>query len=788
MAPVTTLPPSTFGVSALRSEDPRFLTGRGRYVENLPIEGALRAVFVRSIMPHARLNAVEVAAARAMPGVAGVFTAADLDLDRLPASGVVEGSTDALEGPFGREALARELVRFVGEAIAIVVAGTLAQAEDAAEAVFCDYDPLPAVTDPETALDAAAPHLWPEHGSNVVASFEAAWDDDVLAGADVVARGRFVNQRVAPVPMEGNAIAVQPHGDRSFTAWVSTQVPFDVRDDLADALGVEKDAVRTIAPDVGGGFGAKLQVYPEYLVVAAVAARLGRPVRWVESRSEGLLALTHGRGQVQHVEIGARHDGTLVGLRADLIADMGAYPIGAFLPNTTHEMLAGVYTIPRIASRGRSVVTNATPIAPYRGAGRPEATALIERAIDLVAAELGMDPRDVRRRNLIPPEAFPYRTASGTVYDVGEYERALGEAERLAGIDALRAERAARRERADHMALGIGVATYVEITSFSSKEFAAVEAHPDGTVTVTTGTSPHGQGHETAFAQLASGVLGVPIEAIRVVHSDTGLVKRGAGTWGSRSLQAGGSSVFERSGEVLERARALAAHLLEVDPSDLEAAPGGGFAVRGAPDRALSLSELAAASQDARALPPGLEAKLRAEGVYREPGSTFPFGAHVAVVEVDTETGEVRLVRHVAVDDCGRVLNPALVEGQVHGGLAQGIAQSLYEEVLYDEAGNPVTSTLTTYAMPSAVEFPHFETARTETPTPVNPLGAKGIGESATIGSTPAVQNAVIDALSPWGVRHLDLPLTSERVWKALEAARAGMRNVDPVSSVGSRS
>ena len=685
----------------------------------------------------------------------------------------MEGGGGVLEGPFGREALARDVVRFTGEAVAVVVADSLAHAEDAAEAVLADLDPMPAVTDVEAALADGSPLLWPDHGSNVVSSFESHWHDDVLAGADVVVRGRFVNQRVAPVPMEGNAIAVEPHGDGTVTAWVSTQVPFDVRDDLADALGVDKDAVRTIAPDVGGGFGAKLQVYPEYLVVAAVAARLGRPVRWIESRSEGMVALTHGRAQVQHVEIGARRDGTLVGLRADLIADMGAYPIGAFLPNTTHEMLAGVYTVPAIASRGRSVVTNATPIAPYRGAGRPEATALIERAVDLIAAELGMDPIEVRRRNLIPRDAFPYRTASGTVYDVGDYERALGEAQRLAGIDTLRAEQAARRERGDHLALGIGVATYVEITSFSSKEFASVQAHADGTVTVLAGTSAHGQGHETAFAQLASGVLGVPFDLVRVVHSDTGIVRRGAGTWGSRSLQAGGSSVVERCGEVLEQARAWAAHLLEADVADLVSIDGGGFAVRGAPDRSMSLAALAEAAERADRLPPGMAAGLRAEGVYREPGSTFPFGAHVAVVEVDTETGEVRLVRHIAVDDCGRVLNPALVEGQVHGGLAQGIAQALYEEIRYDDEANPITSTLTTYAMPSAAEFPHFETMRTETPTPVNPLGAKGIGESATIGSTPAVQNAVVDALAPWGIRHLDLPLTSERVWRAIRGSRS---------------
>ena len=768
MAPVTTLPPSTFGVSALRSEDPRLLTGRARYVENLPLEGALRAMFVRSIMPHARLNAVQAEVARTMPGVAGVFTASDLDLARMPPSGNVEGATGTLDGPFGREVLARDVVRFVGEPIALVVADSLPHAEDAAEAVAADYDQLPAIVDVEAALADDAPLLWPEHGSNIASSFSTSWDDDVLAGADVVARGRFVNQRLAPVPMEGNAITVHPHGDGTFTVWVSTQIPFDVRDDLADALDVDKQAVRTIAPDVGGGFGAKLQVYPEYLAVAAAAARLGRPVRWIESRSEGMLALTHGRAQVQHVEIGARRDGTIVGLRADLVADMGAYPIGAFLPNTTQEMLSGVYAIPRIASRGRSVVTNATPVAPYRGAGRPEATALIERAVDLVAAELGMDPVEVRRQNLIPPEVFPYRTASGTVYDVGDYELALGEALRLAGYDALRAEQAARRQRGDHLALGIGVATYVEITSFNSKEFASVEVHVDGRVTVVTGTSPHGQGHETAFAQLASGMLGVPFEAIRVVHSDTAIVKRGAGTWGSRSLQAGGSSVFERCGEVLDKARTLAAHLLEADAADVELTDSGGFAVRGAPERAIALAEIAIAAADPSRLPPGMEPGLRAEGVYREPGSTFPFGAHVALVEVDTETGEVRLVRHVAVDDCGRVLNPALVEGQVHGGLAQGIAQALYEEVRYDADGNPITSTLTTYAMPTAAEFPNFETMRTETPTPVNPLGAKGIGESATIGSTPAVQNAVIDALSPRGVRHLDLPLTPERVWTAL--------------------
>ena len=597
-----TLPPSMFGQPALRSEDPRFLTGRGRYLENLPIEGVLRAVFVRSMMPHARVIAVDVDAARAMPGVLAVYTADDLAIRAMPPSGNVEGASGTLEGPFGREVLARDVVRFVGEPLALVVAESLAVGQDAAEIVLPDLEPLAAVTDVEAAIADDAPLLWPDHGSNVADAFEVRWDDDVLAGSDVVARGRFVNQRVAPVPMEPNAIAVAPDGDGGFTVWVSTQVPFDVRDDMAELLEVRKDQVRTIAPDVGGGFGAKLQIYPEYQAVAVAAAKLGRPIRWVETRSESMLGLTHGRAQVQLVEIGAKRDGTIVGVRADLLADMGAYPIGAFLPTTTQEMLGGVYTIRDVACRGRSIVTNATPVAPYRGAGRPEAAALIERAIDLVAAELGLDAVDVRRKNLIPADAFPYESASGTVYDIGDYAKALDEALRIAGMDALRAEQAARRARGDHVELGIGLATYVEITSFMSKEFGAVEVSTDGTVTVHTGTSPHGQGHETAFAQIASAVLGVPFTSVRVVHSDTGIVRRGAGTWGSRSLQAGGSSVLERSEEVVAKARTLAAHLLEVDEADL-ALGDGGLEVAGAPHPLDHLARVGVGRRRPRAAP-----------------------------------------------------------------------------------------------------------------------------------------------------------------------------------------
>ena len=754
-----------FGVPALRSEDPRFLRGEGRYLENVEIPGSLHAVFVRSIMPHARIVGVDAAAALTAPGVAGVYVATDLDLAPLPPSGTVEGDAEGeLEDLFSREPIAPDVVRFVGEIIAVVVAETVAQAVDAAEMVAVEYEELPVVVDVEEAVAEDAALLWPAFGTNVAHAFGSESDEDPLEGAEVVVRGRFVNQRVAPAPMETNGVAVVPTEDGSFTVWVSTQIPFDVRDDLAETIGVGRDRVRAIAPDVGGAFGAKMEVYAEYHAVAAIATRLRRPVRWQETRSESMVSLTHGRAQVQTVALGARRDGTLVGLRAEILADMGAYPIGAFMPGTTQEMLCGVYRIPRVSSSGRSVVTNTTPVAPYRGAGRPEATALIERAMDMLADELEMDPVELRRRNFIRSDEFPHTTVTGVTYDTGDYDETLKEALRLVGYEALRVEQAERRARREEVCLGIGVATYVEITAFGGREYAAVEIGGDGRATVSVGTTPAGHGHETAFAQLASASLGIPFEDVTIVHSDTGLVARGEGTWGSRSLQIGGSSVFEQAEAVVEVGREAAAALLEVDAADVERVEGG-FAVVGVPDRSVGWAEVAGGSDGGA---------LRAEGRFRMRGSTFPFGAHVAVVEVDTATGAVRLLRHIAVDDCGRILNPALVRGQQHGGLGQGIAQALFEEVSYDESGNPVTSTLATYQMPSAADLPSFETSNTETPTDLNPLGAKGIGESATIGSTPAVQNAVVDALSHLGVRHIDMPLTPERVWRELRAAHQG--------------
>jgi carbon-monoxide dehydrogenase large subunit len=766
---------SIFGSVVRRSEDPRFLRGEGSYVENIAIDGALRAWFVRSIMAHARVTGVDLSKALAVRGVAGAFVADDVGLPAIPPS----GSTASPE-IFGFPVLAEGVVRFVGQPIAVVVAETPAQAADAAEAVLVEYDPLEPVIGPEAALAEGAPLLFPEHGSNQADGSVKGFDEDVLEGAEVVVRGRFVNQRLAPVPMETNAAAAVPDGE-AMTLYVSTQIPFDVRNDVADALGMPRDGLHVIAPDVGGGFGSKLIVYPEYFVVAALAQRLGRPVRWSESRSDSMTSLVHGRAQVHVVELGAKRDGTLVGLRVDLLADMGAYPLATYLPPITRMMLSGVYRIPRIAARTRAVVTSTTPVAPYRGAGRPEATALLERAMDMLAGELAMDPVELRRRNFIPPEAFPYTTAVGTRYDVGDYERALDEALRITGYEELRREQADRRKRGDRRQLGVGIGAYVEVTAFSGGEFGSVEVQADGSVTVLSGVSPHGQGHETSFAQLVSGVLGVPFDEIRVVHSDTGLVPSGEGTFGSRSLQIGGSAVWDASQRVLDKARSIAAHLLEVAESDIVFDDRGRIGVAGSPDSALTWAELASAAGDTERLPDGMETGLDAGGTFRQRESTFPFGAHVAVVEIDLETGDARLLRHIAVDDCGRILNPVLVDGQVHGGLAQGIAQALYEEMVYDEQGTPLTSTLATYLMPSAAELPAFETAHTETPTPLNPLGAKGIGESATVGSTPAVQNAVIDALSHLGVRHIDLPLRPERVLQALrEAATAATAAVRP--------
>ncbi|HUC33616.1 MAG TPA: molybdopterin cofactor-binding domain-containing protein, partial [Ilumatobacteraceae bacterium] len=579
--------------------------------------------------------------------------------------------------------------------------------------------------------------------------------------------------------------AMEPHGaaatvdaDGRLIYYGSTQMPHLLQQLLARTLKLDRSQVRVVTPLVGGGFGGKAGLYPEQLVVAAAALRMGRPVTWMSTRSEDMVALSHSRAQVQYVELGCRNDGTFTGLRVRLVGDGGAYPgLGAYLPAGTKRMSNGIYRFPAIRFDLAVAVTNTTPTGAYRGAGRPEATALLERAVDHAALTLGIDPIELRKRNLLADDVFPFATLTGVTYDSGRYRTPLDEAARLAGYDDLRREQADRRARDDRTLLGIGVAAYVEITAGGgASEYASVTIHPDGSASVLAGTSAHGQGHQTAFAMLVSAQTGIPVERIRLAAVDTDETRSGGGTGGSRSLQLGGSAVHKATEAVVDKARALAARVLEADPADIVVdTEAGTVGVAGVPATALDWGALAAAAEADDAVDHadgtlGLAAQLD----FDQGDATFPFGAHIAVVEVDRDTGKVTLVRHVAVDDCGTVINPLLVEGQQHGGVAAGVSQALYEQVRYDDDGNPLTGNFMDYAMPSAAEFPSFEVHSTETPTPLNPLGAKGIGEASTIGSTPAVQNAVIDALSHLGVRHIDLPCTSERVWQAIRQAETG--------------
>jgi len=735
---------AALGGRVKRREDRRLITGAGTFTDDVAPERCLHAVFVRSPHAHARIASVDVSAAKAMPGVAGIFQAADL----------------AFESETARPRLCSEEVKFVGDAVIVAVAEGRDQAVDAAAAVVIDYEVLPALVDTMAALQPGAIIVPADQGDNLAFDFDLG-EDGALDGADVVIRARFVNQRLAAVPIEANAVVAEPDGEGGIRMWTSTQVPFGVRTQVAAALGLPDEKVRVIAADVGGGFGAKLMTYPEQSVIAVLAMKLDRPVRWFEYRTENMVAMTHGRGHVQDVALGATSDGKLVGLEADVISDAGAYA-GLAPPQLFYTvMLApGVYDIPRIRYSAKCVYTNTAVMSAYRGAGRPEAIAMIERAMDMLAMELRMDPAELRRRNLIAGP-FPYTTVTGLTYDTGDYAKALDLALAAAGYDELRREQKARRARGDRVQMGIGLSTYVEMTAvLTTTEFGAARAEADGSIVLTAGTTASGQGHETAYAQLASHVLGVPMDAIRVMQSDTGVVPRGGGTSGSRSLQVGGSAVRAACVALVEKAKQETARRLEASADDIVQLADGRFGVKGVPATALSWAELAA------------DAALVAETDFEQDDQTFPFGCHIAVVEVDVETGEARLVRHIAVDDCGTVLNQMLVDGQIHGGVAQGVAQALYEEFVYDAEGNPLTTSLTDYAIPTIGEIPQIETVTMETPTPLNPLGAKGVGESGTIGSTPAVQNAVIDAVSHLGVRHIDMPAHPMRVWKAIQAAR----------------
>ncbi|ABY35317.1 MAG TPA: carbon monoxide dehydrogenase [Chloroflexus aurantiacus] len=760
------------GAEVKRREDPRLVQGQGTYVSDLRLPGMLYVAIARSPYAHARIVSIDKATALTLPGVVAVYTGTDLlDLCQpLPLASSGEGGS----GPQRytgrtRYVLAVERVRHVGEAVAAVVAHSPEAALDAALALAIEWEPLPAVVDPLAAIDPAAPVIFEDLPDNIdhrrrrqKGDVEAAF-----ASAHRVVRQRMVNQRLLGFPMEGRAVVAAPDPTNDgVTLWTSTQTPHQVRGDVARVIGLDENRVRVIAPDVGGGFGVKIGIYPEEALLAALARQLHAPLRWVEHRLEHVQATTHGRGQVCDIEAAVTAEGEITALRMRIVADLGAYPLAPGLPDLTTAMAVGVYKIPAVDLEAVCVYTNTTPVAAYRGAGRPEAAYYIERLMDLVAAELNLDPAEVRRRNFIPPDAFPYKTPTGLTYDSGEYDRALTKALSLANYEQLRAEQAARRAAGDRMLLGIGIACYVEMCGFGPYESAQIKVEPSGTVTVTTGISPHGQGTATTFAQIVADQIGADFNRIVVKHSDTALTPMGIGTMGSRSLAVGGAALVRAATKVREKARQIAAAMLEANVADIEFHEGR-YVVRGVPDRGLTLTEIARRAYSNK-LPPEIDPGLEAVDYFRPADLIYPFGAHVAVVEVDSETGHVRIRDYYSVDDCGPRISPLIVTGQVHGGLAQGIAQALLEEVVYDANGQLLSGTLMDYAVPRADLFPPFTVDKTETPTPLNPLGVKGIGEAATIGSTPAITNAVIDALQPFGVRHIDIPLRPEKVWRAI--------------------
>jgi carbon-monoxide dehydrogenase large subunit len=758
---------SILGNRVLRKEDPKFLTTGGEYVDDLLNEprlvGGLHVTYARSSAAHARVLSIDTSEAESMPGVVAVFTAASLELQPVPA---------AFNPMVARTLLASDKVRYVGEPIVAIVTETREQGEDAAEAIIVDYDYLEAFVDLETSM-ASSTHIYESAGSNVVFDTTALGipentGDAYFEGCEVIVKGRFMNQRVAPCPLEVRGAAAVWGDDGRLTQWLSTQHAQGSVAPIAAANGVAEKKVHILTPDVGGGFGAKIGAYPEELLLGVIAKKVGRAVKWRETRSESMVALGHGRAQLQYITLGGTKAGKVTHYQLWAIQDSGGFAdMGTILaPFMTRPMSSGVYAIPNIECRTTSVVTNTTPVVAYRGAGRPEATAAIERAMDLFAFEIGMDPAEVRRINLIPKFLEPHTTVVGQTYDVGDYETALDKALQVAGYTELRAEQAKRRARGDVKQLGIGVCVYVEITGgVGNGESAKVEVLDDGRAVVYTGTSPHGQGHDTAWSMLVQEQTGIPMDKIELVWGDTDLVPIGTGTMGSRSLQQGGNAVFAVAGELVNKAKSVAARILEVSEADVVLDKDrGAFHVVGTPAVTKTWADLAVAEKSTGG--------LNHNDVINVSGATFPFGAHVAVVEVDTETGKVRHIAHTACDDAGKVLNPMLLEGQIHGGVAQGAAQALLEEVMYDADANPITSNLADYGFISAAELPSVTVVHMETPTPINLLGAKGIGESGTIGSTPALQSAVVDAVSHLGVRNIEMPCTAERVWQAIQAAR----------------
>ncbi len=746
-----------------RLEDPRLVAGRDPFVNDMRLDGALWAAFVRSPHAHALIRSIDTRAARALPGVAAVLTGADVN----PEIGVIHTplppETFDVMSRQGHTVLAEGRVRYVGEPVAVVAAESPAAAADAAEAVVVEYEPLPAVWDSERALEPGAPLLYPETGSNLAARFarETGDVDGAFARAAVVVEAKMVSQRVIPFAMEPRACsAAWDARARKLTIWGDTQTPHRMRDQLAERLRLEPQQIHLMTGRVGGGFGAKVPVYQEDTLVPLLAMRLGRPVRWAATRSEDVLATGHGRDMRIRLRLAADAGGRILALEARITGNVGSclYHVGALLPLLCAQMITGCYDIQTARIDVACAFTNTMGTVPYRGAGRPEAAYFIERGIQMLSGRLGLDPAEVRRRNFIPPDRFPYATVLGNAYDSGDYARTQDHALRLAGIDALRREQAAAR-REDRL-VGIGTASYVEICGFEDEEVSDVMVAEDGQVTVLTGSASHGQGHETAFAQLVADELQIPYDLVTVVHGDTEKVRNGVGTFGSRSAARGGLHARANAVKVREQAQRIAADLLEAAVPDLVHADGK-FSVRGAPHRAVTWQQVSAAARGT----------LTSCSDLKGNGTIFPFGSHVAVVEVDRDTGRVRILRYVSVDDAGFLINPLLVQGQVHGGLAQGIGQALWEEAVHDESGQLLTATLMDYALPKSNDLPSFENDYTRTDSPLTDLGVKGIGEAATIGSTPAIANAVMDALAPLGVTHVDLPLTPQKLWAAIRAA-----------------
>jgi len=764
------------GAEVKRKEDPRLITGTSSYVGDLALPGMHYVVFVRSPHAHARVRRIDASAALRRPGVFKVVTGSDIRklCAPLPLASAGEGGGGDAAANMGRKhyPLSVDRVRHVGEAVAAVVATSEAIAVDAAaEDVVVDWEPLPAVTDPFAAMAKGAPQIHDDAPNNIEHqnTIKAGDPDGAFAKAKRVVKQRMVSQRLCGVPLEGRATLAAPDPTSGgLIVWATNQAPHGLRNDLATALGMPQNLIRVIAPEVGGGFGVKFGCYPEDAIVAALARLYRMPLRWTETRVEHMMATTHGRAQVADLEAAVEDDGTITALRMRVTADIGAYPVFTFIPDLTLSMGVGVYKTAHVDLQSTCVFTTSTSVAAYRGAGRPEAAYYLERLIDVIAAELSRTPEEVRRKNFIPPSAFPYAAPTGQNYDSGEYDRALTKALALAGYAKLRAEQKDRLDRKDRTLLGIGMSCYVEMCGFGPFESAVVRVEPGGTVTAYTGTSAHGQGHETAFSQILADHLGVPFDKIVVRHGDTLNTPMGNGTGGSRSLVVGGSAIIGASLKVQEKARRLAAHMLEAAADDVVFTDGR-YQVKGVPDKALLLEAIAARAYG-EGLPDGIESGLEATEFFRPPALVYPFGAHIAVVEADRETGRVTVRDFISVDDCGVRISPTLVAGQVHGGLAQGIAQALLEELVYGADGQLVTGTLMDYAVPHADDLPSFVTDQTVTPTPRNPMGAKGIGEAATIGATPAIVNAVVDALRSFGVRHLDMPLRPERVWQALKA------------------